>query len=412
MKNFKKYIRKQKYRLLLVTCVLLSTASGCVEDTSIETDVFEDLLVIDASISNEEKQHEILLSRTYRYGGDPVVETAAIVTIIGNGFEYNFEEVEGGKYVSQDVFEAILNVDYRLQIITAEGNVYSSTNKKLTTVIEIDDLYIERMTNDDGVEGMAFYVDSFDPSNRSKFYRYEYESTFKIIAPMWVHEEAFVIGNECPRCEVGLEDRPENTRVCYSTERSNELNVLENATLDTDKVVKYLIHFVPSTDYKLSHRYSLLARQFVISEGAYLYYKTLGDFSSEGSVFSQIQTGFVEGNITSESNPAEKVIGYFDVNSVSEKRVFFNYDDYYPGEVLPDFAILCSLQAPSLQGEYCPGPCGPLTTLINNKAASYLEDYVGTPEFFGGTGPYIMIPRACGDCTVLGTNEMPEFWTQ
>jgi hypothetical protein len=246
--------------------------------------------------------------------------------------------------------------------------------------------------NDDGVDGMAIFVDSYDQSNTAKFYRYEYEETFMIVAPNWVREEAIVLGNECPNCRVGLEERRENTRVCYRREVSNQQNVLENTSLDTDKVEGHLVRFLASTDYKISHRYSLLVKQFVISEGAYTYYKTLGDFSSEGSIFSQIQTGFVEGNIKAQSDSNEKVIGYFDVNSVSEKRIFFNYSDYYAGVQLPDFPILCSPQAPSLQGDYCPGPCGPLTTLILNKAVSYLEDYAGTPAFDGETGPYLVVP--------------------
>lgn len=413
MKNLKSFIKKEHYGLfsiLICICILVSFTS-CVEDTTIETDSFENLLVINASISNEMKQHEVLLTRSYRFQDSPEMETGADVKIIGNGVEYNFNEVEDGRYISQEQFSAGLNVEYQLKITTKNGNKYSSTSQKLAAVTEIDKLYVERVMNDDGVDGLNFLVDSFDPSNASKFYRYEYEETFKIIAPMWVSDEAFVVSDHCPGCEVGLMPRDEDTRVCYRTEISNQQNLLENESLDTDKVEGHIVRFLPRTDYEISHRYSLLVKQFVISESAYTYYKTLGDFSAEGSVFSQIQTGFVEGNMSSESDPNEKVIGFFDVNSVAEKRVFINYSDFYEGAGLPDFPILCNLQAPALEPEECGRNCGPLTRLISNKAASFFEEYAGEPAF-ENPGPYIMVPRACGDCTVLGTNEVPEFWIE
>ena len=100
------------------------------------------------------------------------------------------------------------------------------------------------------------------------------------------------------------------------------------------------------------------------------------------------------------------VLGYFEVASVSERRIFFNYDDFFPGEDLPPYADPCTRVTPPLQDRETDCVLRPL---IEAGTFLYLEENF-EPSLTAG--PFVVVPRVCGDCTVLGTNELPEFWIE
>jgi len=50
-----------------------------------------------------------------------------------------------------------------------------------------------------------------------------------------------------------------------------------------------------------------------------------------------------------------------------------------------------------------------LKDIIESGAFIYVRDSNGSVE---GGGPFFVARRECGDCTVLGSNVVPEFWTE
>ena len=196
-------------------------------------------------------------------------------------------------------------------------------------------------------------------------------------------------------------DRPEGERICYKTEISNEIIIVDTNSLTEDRIDDFVVRFIRSDDISVADRYSILVRQFVQSREANAFYKQLDDFSSSDNLFSQVQPGFISSNIASENNPEEKVLGFFDVSSVSEMRIFFNRDEVI--QDLPIFMLGCPRTTPA------PGEFEPieeflirLTGIINSDGTKYLE---GTSAF-----EFVLVRRACGDCTALGESEVPEFW--
>lgn len=388
--------------LLSIFAVLLTS---CIEEIDFEAETFESALVIEATITNEYKNQEILLSRTFQFeeiGPNP--ESNAIVTVETENTIFSFNEIEPGRYVSLNEFEAINDVAYTLKIVTNTGRSYVSSPTYLTQTSQIDNVYAIRETNDNGENGMSVYVDSFDPSGNSKYYRYDYTETFKIVAPYWSSEDVIVVENNAPICIVDVVPRTQEEKTCYGTVKSNTFNLLNTNNLAEDRVSRHLVRFINSQDYILTYRYSILVRQFIQSREAYNYYKTLKDFSEEGSLFSQNQPGFYSGNVVSETNTLEKVIGFFDVATVSSQRIFFNYEDFYPDENIPPYAQPCTLYAPALINRN--GSCGNLIwDTLNNSIKYYTEN---NGQYMGG--PKVMVSRPCGDCTALGSNVVPDFW--
>jgi Domain of unknown function (DUF4249) len=308
--------------LVLVTFFAIS----CTEPYALQTNSFEEALVIEATLTNELKNQEIKISKTYKFEENgPTFETGATVSVTDDlGTEYLFEE-QNGSYFSTVAFQAETGREYKLHITTSDGKTYSSTQQKLTTINQIESVVPTVITNTEGQRGVQIGVNNYDPTNTSKYYRYEYEETYKIIAPKWKPVNAVVLPNDgvVGHPFIALFDRTSEERICYSTVKSNSLLFTTTTLQAEDRVSNFPVRFISNQNYIITNRYSILVKQYVQSLESYTFYKTLSEISGSGSILSQNQPGFFYGNIRSDDNPTEKVIGFFDVASVSSKRIFF-----------------------------------------------------------------------------------------
>ena len=182
-------------KLVVMLFGVLHLAQSCVDTFDFESTEFQSALVVEATITDEEAIQHVRISRTFPL--DTVLmagENNAIVSVTdSNGGTYNFTEVSSGEYSSTVPFAVNSGLTYKLNIITADGNIYESEDTDVPATTEIDRIYAERDFKDDVDEGMFIYVDSYDPSGQSKYYSYEYEETYKIIAPFWSPEDAYAV---------------------------------------------------------------------------------------------------------------------------------------------------------------------------------------------------------------------------
>jgi len=397
----------RKLHLILIFIIGVYTNS-CIEPFDIKTITFESALVVEATISNEIKYQEINLSRTFDLEGKgPSTENNAAVKIIDDQQNvYNFNEITTGKYISDKEFGAISNRDYQLKIITNEGRSYASELTQLTNTAQIDKVYAEKSEDEKGVN---IFVDSYNPNGNSRYYRYVYEETFKIIASKWSDRDLVLVSKKPAIFD--FEIRNENKRICYSTIYSKGIIQTETNNLIDDRVTKFPVRYINNDNFIISHRYSMLLKQYVQSQEAYTFYKTLEDLSGSESLLSQNQPGFVNGNVFSEDNSNEKVIGFFEVSSVSTKRIFFSPNELdlivpYPRP----YPVPCHLTAPQLNPRY---ELSIFDYLESGKFLFYARSGPGAPPLDPPSGgPYIMTESACGDCTEIGTNITPDFWVE
>ncbi|WP_190808883.1 DUF4249 domain-containing protein [Flagellimonas sp. S3867] len=380
---------------------------GCIEPFEATFVDFESALVIEATITNELKQQQVVLSRTYEFEADgPTAESNANVSVSDtSGNTYIFEDMGNGVYLSNQDFAAQSGVSYQLSVTTQNGRSYGSSSVPFAQGTSIDQVSAERITNDDGINGMAIRVNSFDPNGSSKNYRYEYEETYRVIAPSW--DPTMLIGDPAPDsgCNVIKVNNEINEQICYPTDVSNSIILTSTDDLEEDRVSNFMVRFIPRDNYIISHRYSILVRQFVQSNEAFIFFERLNELSSSESLFSQIQPGFLQGNVFSQDNEEERVLGFFDVSTVSEQRIFFDYDDFYPGEPLPPYVESCVPSAPPIASI---GGCI-VRPIIEIRAGVYAGD---NDDMQVGEGPFFIVSRVCGDCSVLGTSEVPDFWIE
>lgn len=404
--------------------VPLFLLEGCIEPFEAETQSFEGALVVDARLTNEEKQHQVFLSRARPFEEDNIVaeQGAAVLIVEDSGMSYTFDEIAPGHYVSSAVFAAKADHSYQLRITSADGIAYSSSIETMPEEVPISDIEIMRKTNDFGEEGVAVFLDNSSLGNQPRYFRYDYEENYKIIAPNWDPFKFKIIDSiacvDGDAFEVAIEPKGSTEgRICFGQNSSTAIILASTANLSDNDLTDFQVRFVEKTNYVLRHRYSILVHQFSQSVDAHSYYQNLEAFSVSESVFSEIQPGFLAGNIVAEGNTEENVIGYFETAAVSSKRVFFNYEDLFPGEPIPDYPITCSnLSFPRLipdgyhctqpPDSVCDGNCeSPLITQIQEKlivfAGQRSEDFAA---------PYYTLPRGCGDCSLLGSKAQPDFW--
>lgn len=397
--------KNMQYKLFLLIVFFISVTS-CVDPYQLQTSNYEEAIVIEATITNELKTQQVKISKTYALeNSGPVLVTDAEVFITDNdGTQYNFEE-QSGVYNSTAEFAAIPGKQYILTVNTSNGRTYKSTAKTLTTLNQIDTVVPIVATNSDGERGVQIVVNSFDPTNSSKYYRYEYEETAKVTAPKWKPEKAIVLPSnaEINHPYIELISRDTEARVCYTPNKSNTIIQTTTNNLSEDRVSNFEVHFLNQSDYTIAERYSILVKQYVESLESYTFYRTLFELSQSGNVLSPSQPGFIYGNLISVDNPNEKVIGYFNVSAVSQKRIFFNYSDLFPGEAVPPYFDECT----ELEFNYCfsPPPAECDGTRLNGLVNS------GALIYYSITGlNYVFIKPICGDCTSFSSNIRPEFW--
>lgn len=431
---------------LVVYIALLFSVYACIEPFEFETRDAAGILVVEATITDDLQKQFVVLSRAANLVNvnvkvrDTLDVTGPITKIIrervnpengasvklmdSEGNIFNFEDSGEGEYVSADAFALANNTTYQLLISTSNNETYESAFEAVQGKSEINGLYAERGFNENGEEGMLIFVNGADSQGQSDYFRYEYEESYKIITPNFTRKELEIIREErevlldgtilYPDVRVVTVQDEEQT--CYSSASSKAINLANTNTLSIPVLEGHIVRFLDRNNTIISHRYSILAKQFIINAAAYNYYQNLSNFAQSESVFSEIQPGFLEGNVRRTDIEDGLVLGYFEVASVSERRLFFNYVDFFPNEPLPPYFGNTSCNrpiAPALGNPERDGPpalgCPPASLIrrVKSNEISYLGENLEPGEC---EGPYLMTPSICADCTLLGSNVVPEFW--
>ncbi|WP_410005461.1 DUF4249 domain-containing protein [Aequorivita nionensis] len=382
---------------------------GCTEPYEIETVNYENVLVVESTITDELKPQIVKLSRTSSLEDTSVlIENNATVTVVSNnGDNFSFsQDNDTGFYISNQSFRAQPNTSYTLNIVTQDGKRYTSSSVVLPPVVEMDEVYTERIVDPtDDKDGVQVLVNTEDPTGNSKYFRYEYEETYKITTP---NPSRFIanIKNYNPTTgtyDVELIER-ERELICYSSEISTGITQTTTTELNENRVFHFPVRYLSKLDPKIQTRYSILVKQYVQSVEAYTFYKIVKELGSVGSLLSQGQPGYVAGNIIYEANPDQKVLGFFEASSMTSKRIYFNYGDF--GLPKPPYFVDCEVLVLDYNDN---------TTLDNDpdeREALYyyitLKNYQ-VIRLAQGT-LYTVVQPECGLCTTFSSNVRPDFW--
>jgi hypothetical protein len=252
---------------------------------------------------------------------------------------------------------------------------------EMKPVPPIDSLYYEKTVIEKadgyfrGVDGCQIYLDTYDPENKCRFYRWDFSETWQIRL---------------------LFDVPNQT--CWISDKSHSINIKSTAAFDEARINRFLINYFTNITDRLKTKYSILVNQYSLNEDEYIYWEKIQNIAVQVGGLYDIIPASVPSNIRCIEYPAEKVLGYFSVSAISSKRIFIK--DKFEG-IIDQYADCVSdtlLDGP----DYIEGLGISVWTLF---------DIIPTP--FSGK-PRIRIlteTRGCADCTVRGTTVRPVFWT-
>ncbi len=328
----------------------------------------------------------IKLSRT-RNVTDSVVfspELHAQVNILGkSGTSYSLHEQGNGVYTS-DALTLNPTDEYALQVITSNNSRYLSPYVAAKITPAIDSL--QWIFNGNGV---TFYINTHDARNNTRYYRWEYVETWEYHA---IDNAELSLNND-----IIYYDVPYNSRyICYQADSSTNILLGTSIALSQDIINKDSLTNIPLNDIRMGVRYSILLKQYALSEEAYQYWLLLQKNTQQlGSLFDAQPTQLT-GNVKCITNPAEPVLGYVSVNNIAEERLFIQNSE------LPGWQKLF------------PGVDCSLRTLDRNPDNPYLYTYPDTsyaPYYYSGMCCLVIAKRSCVDCTELGgTTTKPPFW--
>jgi len=374
-------------KIIIFTIILISIMlQACVEPFEPDIDKYENILVIDGLITNNPGPYQVKVTRSYPYNKNhpEMVENAIIKIIDNRENEYPLNKVLNklGTYETDSNFQAQVGTGYKLQVITPDNNIYECDFETINNPVEIDTIYyslqykfnVEEETN---IIGAQLYLDTHDPNNNTRYYAWEYEETWKFgVRYHWA----------------GHVDR----YYCYRSFKPKELLLGTSDNLINDEIRRFPLTFIGANTPKLKIKYSILVKQYSLSQKAYQYFNYLKSVNeSGGSLFDKTPTS-VYGNMYNINNPNEPVLGLFQVSGVSKKRIFIeksDFDEYFYvesgfGWCKDEYSLIGdSLKTDSLL-----------------KRAFIIIDTSFTGDI------HFTRDSACFDCTKNGTNIVPDFW--
>lgn len=343
-------------------------------------------LVVDGVINaSPGSETTISLSRTTRLGDSLVFnpERNAQVWIEGSsGGSYPVADWGDGTYRSGPLTLQQSGA-YRLRIRTAAGKEYQSDFVPVKVAPPIDSLNWKQDNN------IVISVNTHDPAGNTRYYRWEYKET-------WEYHSFYETDLYVKDRYIYYADSNFQVYRCWDSAYSSDIVTRSTVNLSEDQVRNYPVATVIRNSGKMAVRYSILVKQYAITEGAFRFWQILEKNTEQLGTLFDAQPSQLKGNLVCVSDPAEPVIGFVSAGTASEARIFIDAAD------LVDWV-------PDISGFGCP-----LITVPYNTVDYRIFDYPDTsysPYYFVTGGGMVLSKKYCLVCTELGgTNFKPSYW--
>ncbi len=367
-------------KIILISFLFI--LNSCITKFVPETSENKEMIVVDGLITDQPGKNTIKLSRSLPLGtvSAPVPVEGCTVTVTDDlGNIFSFTETVAGTYVSDSAeFRGSIGRFYTLHFSTnaySDNHNYESNPMEMKPVPFIDSVYYEKVTITEAdtwnllQEGCQVYLNTHDPTNQCKYFRWKFIETWEFQIPY-----------------------PIPNKICWVSVNSDLINIKNTSVLEEDKINRYPINFISNQTDRLSVKYSILVNQYSLNEGEYLYWEKLQKLSEQVGGLYDIVPSAVVNNVYCLDDPNEKVLGYFSVSAISSKRIFIK--DHFYGLIDQYSAEACGADTISA-GE----------TLPNLNQTVWI---IGYPGF----NWVITYNKGCADCTVRGTNVPPDYWNE
>jgi hypothetical protein len=374
-----KMINSQKFILF----IFLLPVTGCITEFIPKISEDKELLVVEGLITDQFRTNKVRLSKSMPQGerieANPL--SGCIVSLSDNiGNSFSLTETKAGTYITDStIFKGVIGRLYTLNILVPGKDSflrYESDAVEMKPVPQIDSIFYEKKVitekvgNYGGLDGCQIYLNTHDPSNNCRFYRWDFSET-------WVLRLLFPVDNI----------------KCWVSDYSKDIYVSTSAAFAEDRIAGFPLNYISNVTDRLKVQYSISVTQYSLNEAEYNYWDKMKNITVSVGGLHDVIPSTIPSNIKSIENTGEKVLGYFSVSAATSKRIFIKDDfrgiiDQYPNCI-----------ADTIWGDFDPPELYVSAwTLIDHPAEA---------------GPRMRVlthRRECADCTTRGTNIKPDYW--
>jgi hypothetical protein len=375
---------------ILLSVIIIIIMYRCIFPYEPVIDKYENVLVVDGLLTNIQGNCFVKLSRTYRYDEKPdSVEIGASVLIMDDqGNQMKLKDNGNGLYLPEDsTFSGVIGRKYKVSVETQGGEICESSLDELKEPVDIEEVYYTYKDMGKEIKGLQFYVDAYDHQHRSHYYSWDFEETWEFSVPYQ-----------------SMSDYLPEMKVCYRHNSSRKISIASTMEFSEDRIIGFPLFFIDNTTNRLAVKYSVVVRQYVLTEKTYEFYNDLKEINENtGTLFDRTPV-ILAGNLINTIDPGKPVLGNFQVSGASEKRIFIHRDD------LPaDMTIVTEY-------EYCKAD---LVSKITQRSKldsllrigwTVMDTIYDETEHDTLIG--LAISRSCFDCTMKGDIVMPDYWTE
>ncbi|MEM7297486.1 MAG: DUF4249 domain-containing protein [Bacteroidota bacterium] len=351
--------------------------TACVQAFDPEIDAVDvHPIIIDALLTNENLNHEVRINRAQDINESPFVpiDNADIYVEDNEGATYEYERIERGRYASINAFAGVVGMSYRV-VISIDGETYESGFEEMRTPGDVDDVSAQfgiqslqsetgEITNEPVVDILASLT--FDGTDES-YFRFDWEATYEARTPSQGTGICWNERGETPPSNLELKscyisDRPNSFLRLFSTER------VQGNSINSIKI------FSVNPNRRFQIRYSPEITTYSINKTAFDFWEIVDNQVNSGGSLFDIPPSPLLGNIVRTNPSGERVIGLFEVASVTKRRAFL------------------------------------LASVVETELPHYNSDCTLPSGSQGETPP--PRPFSCCECTFLAnsTDVKPSFW--
>ena len=394
----------------IITLITVFTLYTCIDPYSPKLKGYESLLVIDGLITDENASYTVKLSKTLlEQNGSPDLVSDATVFITDDEEKSIFLEnrSEGVYKTDSTLFKGLIGKSYILHIITNNGDEYESEPCLMQSVPDIDSVYFvkdKELVNNgtDSQEGIRINLDFLQGGN-NKYIRWEFEETWKFKVPN-PKRYNFIDSSRI----VTVSNVKE---FCWKNRKSEEILIQSVFAGQGEQIGTEPILFIATNKSdRLLIQYSILVKQFSISKKEYDFWNNMKQVNESGGDIFAKQPFPVNSNIHNINNPGERVLGYFKVSAVKQKRKNIHFRDIV-GLNLPYFHYPCVRMEKS-PADYPNGMGPPMTWDQLYRMFCIKSDYSFIEPIYGTLKleKLVFTKPECADCELTGTLIKPDFW--
>ena len=313
---------------LILWLSLATVTSSCVDEYTIPkatAAAHEAEVVIEGRILSGEES-VVYLSYTTPLNSEeaaPDILNAQVYVIGQNGYRSQAAEfdIEKDCYIV-DTRDLENNTHYALEV-TVDGDTYQSKFQPLLTSPEIDEV-----TWRENESSVSIHVTTVAEKEDSRHFMWSFEEDWEF------HAEVDMRGNDEIKPYYKKEHYPDLTETrnpylfCWMHDESRHILLHSTAGLSENRVENAKLHEIGIEDIRISYIYSILVKQWSLSDEAYMYYSTAKQYTEESNgLFTPILSDY-QGNIICMSNPDKRAHGYVLASSVTTKRIFIYEEEF------------------------------------------------------------------------------------